>query len=117
MLCLVRLAINSNINNNHIQGAMSTLLNSINVLNDDIQRMNEEIHSDQHPILVLVQQCSLLKILVKAFSDCMSRIEINQNVLYQQLLSLKEDIEDSKTTSFDGTLTWKITNFQEKRCI
>jgi len=47
----------------------------------------------------------------------MSRIEINQNVLYQQLLSLKEDIEDSKTTSFDGTLTWKITNFQEKRCI
>jgi chromosome segregation ATPase len=98
-----------------MEGAMSILLNSIKSLNDDIQRMNRELSGYQYSISVLAQQVSSLKTLVQELNDYILGIEINQNLLYQQLLSLKEYVENFQATSFDGTLTWKIKNFQEKR--
>jgi hypothetical protein len=79
--------------------------------------MNGKLGSYEHSISVITQRWSSLKILAQEINDCISGIEINQNLLHQQLLSSKECFEDAQATSYDGTLTWKITNFQEKRSI
>ncbi|CAF3987320.1 unnamed protein product [Rotaria sp. Silwood1] len=106
---------NSNLNHSQIQGTISNLLNSTKVRNNDIQRINRELNSHQYAISVMAQQWSSFKTIVQEINDHIYGIEINRNLLYQQFLILKENVEDAQATSFDGTLTWKITNFQEKR--
>ncbi|CAF4955358.1 unnamed protein product, partial [Rotaria sp. Silwood1] len=106
---------NSNLNHSQIQGIISNLLNSTKVRNNDIQRINRELNSHQYDISVMAQQWSSFKTIVQEINDHIYGIEINRNLLYQQFLILKENVEDAQATSFDGTLTWKITNFQEKR--
>ncbi|CAF3978944.1 unnamed protein product [Rotaria sordida] len=114
-LCLISPVNNSNINHSQIQGIISNLLNSTKVRNDEIQRINGQLNNHQHSISVMTQQWSSFKTIVQEINDHIYRIEINQNLLYQQFLLLKENVEDAQATSFDGTLTWKIMNFQEKR--
>ncbi|CAF4072759.1 unnamed protein product, partial [Rotaria sp. Silwood2] len=106
---------NSNLNHGQIQGTISNLLNSTKIRNDDIQRINRELSSHQYSSSIMAQQRSLFKAIVQEINDHIYGIEINQNLLYQKFLLLKENVEDAQSTSFDGTLTWKITNFQEKR--
>jgi hypothetical protein len=41
-------------------------------------------------------------------------VKHNQDILNQDLASLKEKINDMQYVSYDGTFVWKITNFKEK---
>ncbi|CAF3906340.1 unnamed protein product, partial [Rotaria sordida] len=41
-------------------------------------------------------------------------VKHNQDILNQDLSLVKEKINDFRDVSYDGTLVWKITNFQEK---
>jgi len=41
-------------------------------------------------------------------------VKHNQDILNQDLVSLKEKINDMQHGSYDGMFVWKITNFQEK---
>jgi hypothetical protein len=41
-------------------------------------------------------------------------VKHNQDILNQDVISLKEKIDDMRYVSYDGTLVWKITNFREK---
>jgi hypothetical protein len=79
--------------------------------------MNGELGGYQNCISVVAQQLPLLKTLAQEINDRIPGIEINQKLLYQEYLSLKERVEDVQAASFDGTLTWKIANFLEKRSI
>ncbi|CAF4288332.1 unnamed protein product, partial [Rotaria sordida] len=114
ILCIIRSSNNSNVNDNRILGAISTLLNSTKNLNDDIHRINRESGHYQHPISIEAKQWSIFEKLAQEINGCIRGVEINQNLLYQQLLLLKERVEDAQSTSSDGTFMWKITNFEEK---
>jgi hypothetical protein len=41
-------------------------------------------------------------------------VKHNQDILNQDLISLKEKIDDMQNVSYDGTFVWKITSFKEK---
>ena len=80
--------------------------------------MKRECNDYRNSISVMMsEQLSLLKVLAQEIKDHISQEETNHNLLKQQLLALKERIEDMQATSSDGTLTWKITDFDEKRSI
>jgi chromosome segregation ATPase len=106
---------NSNANDDQIQEAISALLNNTKVLIHNIQRMNRECDSYQYSIADVSQQWSLLEGFAQEINGRISGVEINRNLLRRQLLLLKERVEDAQVKSFDGTLTWKITDFDEKR--
>ncbi|CAF1277062.1 unnamed protein product [Rotaria sp. Silwood1] len=114
ILCIIRSSNNSNVNDNQILGAISTLLNSTKNLNDDMHRINRESGHYQHLISIEDQQWSIFEKLAQEIDGCIRGVEINQNLLYQQLLLLKEHVEDAQSTSSDGAFMWKITNFEEK---
>ncbi|CAF4772212.1 unnamed protein product, partial [Rotaria sp. Silwood2] len=41
-------------------------------------------------------------------------VKPNQEILQQDVASLKQKIDDMQYVSYDGTLIWKITSFLEK---
>ncbi|CAF4555534.1 unnamed protein product, partial [Rotaria sp. Silwood2] len=41
-------------------------------------------------------------------------VKSNQEILQQDVASLKQKVDDMQYVSYDGTLIWKITNFHEK---
>jgi hypothetical protein len=53
---------------------------------------------------------SKLKIAVQGTNTFVEGLTPNQQVLQQDLDSLKQDIEDKQAVSYDGTLIWRITN-------
>jgi hypothetical protein len=79
--------------------------------------MNREFNDYRNSIIFMSEQLSLLKVLAQEIKDHILKEEINHKLLEQQLSALKERIEDMQATSSDGTLTWKITDFDEKRSI
>jgi hypothetical protein len=41
-------------------------------------------------------------------------IKPNQEILQQDVASLKQKVDDMQYVSYDGTLIWKISGFREK---
>jgi hypothetical protein len=53
--------------------------------------------------------------MVNISADRTSEIGVNQNLLYRERPMLEERDTNAQSTSFNSTLTWKITNIREKR--
>jgi chromosome segregation ATPase len=100
-----------------LQGIYETtniLLGSIEALNDDGQRLSNESLQGQIKLQALTKEFSEVKLSVKESHSYLEGVKHNQDILNQDLSSLKEKINDMQYVSYDGSFVWKIANFREK---
>ncbi|CAF3852413.1 unnamed protein product [Rotaria sp. Silwood1] len=92
---------------NILAGAIETLIN-------DEQCLTNESLQMQITLPTLTEELSKVKLSIEGSNSFLEGIKHNQVILNQDLSSLQEKINDLQYVSYDGTLVWKITNFQEK---
>ncbi|CAF1234435.1 unnamed protein product [Rotaria sp. Silwood1] len=90
------------------------LTGGIETLSDDGQHLSNESLQLQIKLQSLIEDFSQLKLSMEESHSFLEGVKYNQDVLNQDLASLKEKINDMQYVSYDGTFIWKITNFQEK---
>jgi SMC interacting uncharacterized protein involved in chromosome segregation len=90
------------------------LSNGAQTLNEDRQRLNSELLEHQTKLQSLTGNASQVQVAVEEENALLEGIKRNIEVLNQDVISLKEKIDDMQYISYDGTFTWEITNFQEK---
>jgi chromosome segregation ATPase len=93
---------------------LNILTGGMEALNDDGQRLNNESLQSQIKLQTLAEDFSQVKISVEESHSFLQGVKHNQDILNQDLASLKEKINDMQYVSYDGTFVWKITNFKEK---
>jgi chromosome segregation ATPase len=97
-----------------IHEALDILSGGIETLNDDAQRLSNDSLQSQIKLQALAEEFSQTKVSVEESHIFLQGVKHNQDILDQDLSSLKEKINDMQSVSYDGSFVWKITNFQEK---
>jgi len=93
---------------------LNILAGGIEALNDDAQRLSNESLESQIKLQTLAEDFSTVKLSVEESHSFLQGVKHNQDILNQDLISLKEKIDDMQNVSYDGTFVWKITSFKEK---
>ncbi|CAF5142182.1 unnamed protein product, partial [Rotaria sp. Silwood1] len=90
------------------------LPSGIQILNDDTQSLSSESSRLLSSIQSLAQHFSSIKFSIQEESSFLNGIKINQEILQQDIESLKQKIDNTQYVSYDGTFTWRITHIYEK---
>ena len=90
------------------------LTGGIQTLNDDNQRLNEQSLHSQIQREELHKYFTGLKSSIEEEDIFLHGLKPNQDILSQDVASLKQNVEDLQSISYDGTLIWKITSVREK---
>jgi len=93
---------------------INILGNGAEILKDDVQRLNNELPEHETKLQALIENGSQVKVSVEEENAMLEGTMRNLEILHQDLKSLKEKVDDMQFESYDGTLTWRISNFQEK---
>jgi hypothetical protein len=93
---------------------MEQLLGGVQALSDDTQRLNSESLLYHNTLQSFAGDMSKLKVAVQETNSLLDAHKSNQQIYEQNLASIQQQIDDLRNTSYDGTLTWKITNIQQK---
>jgi chromosome segregation ATPase len=93
---------------------VNILSGGIEALNDDQQRLSNESLQIQIQLQTLTKDFPQIKSSEEESHSLLKGVEQNQNILSQDVSSLKEKINDMQYVSYDGAFLWKITNFKEK---
>ena len=108
-------------NNEHFSAQIQEIYETINILasgiqtlNDDAERLSSESLRLSTSIEMLNQEVSTLKLGVQEQGAFLDDVKQNQEILQQDIASLKQKIDDMQYVSYDGTLIWRIANFNEK---
>jgi chromosome segregation ATPase len=97
-----------------INEVVNILVGGVEALTDDLQRLSTDSISHQHTLDPLVQDLSILKISIQEQNSFLDGVKMNQDILRQDLASMEQKVNNMKSSSYDGTFVWKITNVQEK---
>ncbi|CAF5102957.1 unnamed protein product, partial [Rotaria sp. Silwood1] len=93
---------------------LNILASGIQTLNEDTQRLSSESIRLESSIESVTQEFSSLKLSIQEQSSFLDDVKPNQEKLQQDVVSLKQKVDDMQYVSYDGTLIWKITHFHEK---
>ena len=93
---------------------LQILTGGIEALTDDSQRLSNTSLQNQINVQALTERLSHVKTSVEESHGFLQGVKQNQEILEQELTSLKGNIHDMEYVSYDGTFIWKITNVQEK---
>lgn len=105
--------VSSNIDSKQLDKSLGFLVNGIQSLNDDSQRLFTESMHLQNTAQSLSEDYSKIKVAVQETSALLDAQKSNQQILEQSLASIQQQIDDLRNVSYDGTYIWKITNFQQ----
>ena len=94
--------------------AINTLARRAQTLKNETLRVSSESVRLQSSVESLTQELTSLKLSIQEQSAFLDGIKPNQEILQQEVASLKQKVDDAQYVSYDGTLIWKITSFQEK---
>jgi predicted nucleic acid-binding Zn-ribbon protein len=83
-------------------------------LNEDAQQLNTNLLEHQVKLQRLTENIANVKLGVEEASVLLDGVGRNLDILNQDLISLKEKIDDMQYVSYDGTFIWKITGVREK---
>jgi chromosome condensin MukBEF ATPase and DNA-binding subunit MukB len=97
-----------------VYGAIDILVSGIQTLNEDTVRLSTESIRQQNNIERIQKDCAALKQGVQEQAAFFDGLKPNQEILHQEVVSLRQKLEDWQHVSYDGTLIWKITGFAEK---
>lgn len=93
---------------------VNILSGGIAVLRDDIERLSNESIRQSQWIKETDGRLETIKVSCEESGSFLSAINMNMSVLQQDFQSLKHQVEQSQSISYDGSLIWKITDVQEK---
>jgi hypothetical protein len=88
--------------------------NGVEILNEDTQRLNNELVEQRMKLQNLLENFSKVKLADEETNVFLEGVKPNHEILNQELVSLTKKIDDMQHVSYDGTYTWKITKFQER---
>ncbi|CAF3614504.1 unnamed protein product, partial [Rotaria sp. Silwood1] len=103
--------------NNQLQEVCQTidiLADGVSTLNGDAQRLSQESLQLHNTIDNLTREFAILKISIQEQGTYLDGLKPNQDVLNQDVTSLKQKLDDMQFVSYDGTLLWKIPNFSSR---
>jgi hypothetical protein len=98
----------------HLQEMICDLSNRVNIVINDQQRIDNELRRSRTLLQVIDQNFFSLK---ASFEDSVGRargLKNIQDMLAQEIWSLKQAVHDTLSASCDGTYIWKITGVREK---
>jgi chromosome segregation ATPase len=98
----------------NVNDMIDILSGGTQVLNDDIQRLKKESVDRQNELIPLTRELLILKKSIEEQSTFIHDMKVNQEVSERDLPSAKQKLDNTGSTSYDGTLLWKIANVQEK---
>ncbi|CAF3031199.1 unnamed protein product [Rotaria sp. Silwood2] len=87
------------------------LAGGVSALNEDTQRLNRESININNVMDTLTRDFALVKLSIQEHNTYLDGLKPNQDILNQDVASLKQKLDDMQFVSYDGTLLWKITNF------
>src|SRR5262249_47871534 len=93
---------------------IDVLAGGTQTLNEDAQRLSNESLQLHNSLDSLTKDIATLKLSIQEQNAFLDGLKPNQETLQQDVASLKQKVEDLQFVSYDGTLTWKISNFAEK---
>ncbi|CAF0911956.1 unnamed protein product [Didymodactylos carnosus] len=94
--------------------SLTTVTKNFQPLNEDSIRLSTESLRQQNLLQACQNEINLIKQSKAEIDSYIAGIEPNHEILLQELASLKQKVEDLQSISYDGTLTWKISNVSEK---
>jgi FtsZ-binding cell division protein ZapB len=97
-----------------IYETINILASESQCLNEDTQRLSSESIQSQASLDALTEESAKFKLSIREQNTYLDGLKPSQEILSQDVASLKQRIEDLQSVSYDGTLTWKITNVTEK---
>lgn len=104
----------SSTSNNKLKETIDVLVGGIEVLTDDTQQLSTKALRAQCSLQALSDDLTNLKVAIQETNASIEGLKPNQQVLLQDFDSLKQDVEDQQSVSYDGTFIWRITNVQKK---
>ena len=93
---------------------LKVLSGATETLNNDIRRLGGESLQHSQSIEATNQCFTPLKTSCEESNAGLSALSTNMMILQEYCFSLRQKFEATQSTSYDGTLVWKITNFQKK---
>lgn len=93
---------------------LQILTGGIEALNDDGQRLSNESLQSQIKLQALAEEYSKVQGSMEESHGFLHGAKHNQDILNQDIASMKDTINDMRYASYDGTLVWKIPNVREK---
>ncbi|CAF0793247.1 unnamed protein product, partial [Didymodactylos carnosus] len=93
---------------------LTTLTGGIQTLSDDSLRLSMESLRHQQLSQSVQNNINQIKQAIAERNSYIAGITPNQEILQQVVTSMKKKIEDLQSISYDGILTWKITDVSEK---
>jgi DNA anti-recombination protein RmuC len=119
--CSIYTPSNSNVINNgyhalltHFQDMIRVISDRAKIVYNDQQRLDGEVRHSQASLQIVTKNLLLIK---ESFEDIVSRdrgLKTIEDLRAQQIWSLKQDVADALSTSYDGKYIWKITGVREK---
>jgi len=97
-----------------VEDALGILMNGIEALVDEEQRLTQESLQIQLQLQALAEHASQVKLSIQESRSYLDGVKQNFDILKQDLSSLDEKINDRQCISYDGTFIWKINNVKEK---
>ncbi len=98
----------------HLHETVELLSNGIHILDDELKHLTSESLQQSQSIETIDKILPMAKTSIEESNNMINAMNTNLAILQQELSSLKQKYEDLYATSYDGTLIWKISQFQEK---
>ncbi len=93
---------------------IDVLCGEIQAMNEAEQRLSSQSLSFQNMLDVSRKDFAKHQLSIQKKNEFLDGLKRNQEILFQDVASIKQKIEDLQFVSYDGTYTWKISNFAEK---
>ena len=99
--------------------AINTLASGTQTLNDETLRISSESVRLQSSVESLTHEFATLKLSIQEQSAFLDGIKPNQEILQQEVASLKQKVDDAQYVSYDGTYVWKINkvSYKMSKCL
>jgi hypothetical protein len=86
----------------------------VKILGSDLQRLRIESDHAGNVLQPIVQELPKIKKSIDEQNTLVDGMKTNQENCTKAVLSMEQQLEDMKSSTYDGTYIWKITNVQEK---
>ena len=93
---------------------MDILMDGIEALSEDTQRLSVDSLHYQTAVQSVSEEIVKVKAAIEETYSVIDAHKTSQQMLEQSIASLQQQVTDQQNVSYDGTLLWKITNFQQK---
>jgi chromosome segregation ATPase len=99
---------------NKVDKEIHILESKIDTLNNNIQNLFGEVNRFKNSLQRLSQECSSLQSNCQQQNVIVRKFKLQQDASEQDLLEIKQKLEDLHYATYDGSLIWIIDEFQRK---